>query len=315
MNATGGRIVFFGTPSFAVPALEALIRTGEQVVAVVTQPDRGKGRGRRILPSPVKEAALRHGIAVLQPETMKDPAFETVLRNLRAEFFIVVAFGRILPKSMLAIPIRGAINVHASLLPRYRGASPIAWVLLKGETKTGVTTMLMDEGMDSGPILLQKEVDIEEKETAETLHDKLASLGAELLVETIEGMRRGVLSPLAQDHSQATYAPPLTKEDGQIDWTMEAREIDRKVRAFCPWPGAFTHWKGQLLKICRGSIEKGEHRAIPGTVVWVASTFVEVATSKDRYRIEEVQLEGKRRMGVREFLCGHPISVGTVLGT
>jgi methionyl-tRNA formyltransferase len=315
LNAGSWKIVFFGTPSFSLPTLEALVRSGDEVVAVVTQPDRERGRGRKVLPPPVKEVALRHGIEIFQPETMKDFAFQAALRNLEPDLFVVVAYGRILPKSVLAIPARGAVNVHASLLPRYRGASPIAWAILRGERETGVTTMLMDEGMDTGPILLQRKIPIEERETAETLHDKLASLGAELLIETLEKMKRGAITPLAQDTSQATYAPPLAKEDGEIDWTKEAREIDRKVRAFSPWPGAFTRWKGQLIKVCRGSVGKRSQQAMPGTVVWVGSDFIEVATSKDAYRIEEVQMEGKRRMSVREFLCGHPIPVGTVLGS
>lgn len=315
MNATGWRIVFFGTPLFAVPALQALVRSKEEIVAAVTQPDRGRGRGRKVLPPPVKEVALHWGIPVFQPETMKDPTLENILRELHPDLFVVVAFGKILPTRLLAIPSRGAINVHASLLPRYRGASPIAWAILQGERITGVTTMLMDEGMDTGPILLQRTVAIEENETAETLHDKLASAGAALLLETLEGMKRGVVVPLDQDDRQATYAPLLSKEDGRIDWTKEAREIDRKVRAFHPWPGAFTYWNGRLFKVCRGSIGRDGGRGAPGTVVWVGADFIEVETGKETYRVEEVQLEGKRRMSVREFLCGHPISVGTVFGT
>lgn len=307
------RIIFFGTPSFSTPALERLLRGEDNVVAIVTQPDREKGRGRKVIPSPVKELALRHGVPLFQPERVKDEAFHENLKALHPDLFVVVAYGKILPRSLLRIPRHGAVNIHASLLPQYRGASPISWAILRGEMKTGVTTMMMDEGMDTGAILLQREIPIGEEENAESLHDKLAPLGAELLVETVEKMKAGTIVPIAQDPSKATYAPPLSKEDGKIDWTREAGEIDRRVRAFYPWPGAFTGWEGHLLKISRGHVREGTVQGRPGRVVWLGSDFIEVATGRGLFLIEEVQLEGKRKMSVRDFLSGHPIAVGTIL--
>jgi methionyl-tRNA formyltransferase len=285
------------------------------LVAVVTQPDRGKGRGQKIVPSPIKEFILQcghHGISILQPERVKEETFQERLRTLLPDLFVVVAYGQILPKSLLGIPIHGAVNVHASLLPKYRGASPIAWALLKGEEVTGVTTMIMDEGMDTGDILLQAEIPIGGEETAEILQGKLAALGADLLGETIEKMKGGDLRFLRQDSSKATYAPLLKKLDGRIDWKRQAKEIDRQVRALNPWPGAFTKWEEQLLKICRGEIREGTPSGAAGAVIWVGSDFIEVKTGRDSFLIKEVQLEGKRRMNVRDFLSGHPLSVGTV---
>lgn len=315
MIAPPWRIIFFGTPSFAVPTLQSLLQGQDEVVAVVTQPDRGKGRGQKIFPSPVKEFILQHGkyeLFIFQPESVKEKTFQERLRELHPELFVVVAYGQILPMSLLKIPKYGAINVHASLLPKYRGAAPIAWAILNGEKTTGVTTMIMDEGMDTGDILLQTEIPIGKEETAETLHNRLASLGAQLLLETLERMKVGDVHPIPQDHSKATYAPLLKKEDGQIDWRKEAEEIDRRVRAFNPWPGAFTSWEGQLLKIYRGEIRKRAPAGKAGTVIWVGSDFIEVETGKDSFFIKEVQLEGKRRMTVRDFLSGHPIAIGTV---
>ncbi len=309
--ASPWRIIFFGTPNFAIPTLKYLLQGPDEVIAVVTQPDREKGRGRKVIPSPVKELALQHGLTLLQPEKVREEAFQEKMKSLQPELFVVVAYGQILPKSLLKIPKHGAVNVHASLLPKYRGAAPIPWAILKGERLTGVTTMMMDEGMDTGDILLQIEIPIGEEETSETLHDRLALLGAQLLLETVRGMKAGNLHPIPQDHSKATYAPPLKKEDGRIDWSKEAKEIDRQVRAFNPWPGAFTEWNGQLLKIYRGEVRGKKSIGKAGIVTWVGLDFIEVETSKDFFLIKEVQLEGKRRMGVREFISGHPITVGT----
>ncbi len=305
------RIVFFGTPSFAVPALEGLIKGTDRVVAVVTQPDKEKGRGRKIVSPPVKEVALQHGLPVFQPERVKEEAFRQKLRGPLPDLFVVVAYGQIFPKSILEIPKYGAVNIHASLLPKYRGAAPISWSILAGEKTTGITTMLMDEGMDTGDILLQRGIPIGEEDTSETLHEKLAPLGAELLLETLERMKSGDLIPTPQDPSKGSYAPPLKKEDGRIDWKREAEEIDRQVRAFNPWPGAFTLWGGRLLKICRGEVRKGISKGKPGFVVWTGADFIEVDTGKGSFLITELQIEGRRRMTVRDFLSGHPIPVGT----
>ena len=313
MIASPWRIIFFGTPNFAIPTLKELLQGTDEVVAVVTQPDREKGRGRKVIPSPVKELALRHELTVLQPEKVREGAFQERMKNLQPELFVVVAYGQILPISLLQIPKYGAVNVHASLLPKYRGAAPITWAILKGEKVTGVTTIMMDEGMDTGDILLQTEIPIGEEETSETLHDRLALSGARLLLETVNGLKAGNVHPIPQDHSKATYAPPLKKEDGRIDWSKEAKEIGRQVRAFNPWPGAFTEWNKQLLKIYRGEVRERRSTGRTGVVSWVGSDFIEVKTGKDSFFIKEVQLEGKRRMSVREFLAGHPIPVGTVL--
>lgn len=313
MSVPPWRIVFFGTPSFALPTLRGLLEGPDEVVGVITQPDREKGRGRRIVISPIKELALQHGLTVLQPEKVKEEAFQEALRGLQPDLFVVVAYGQILPKPVLNIPKYGAVNVHASLLPRYRGAAPIAWAILRGEEVTGVTTMVMDEGMDTGDILLQTEVPIGNEETCENLHDRLGSLGAQLLLKTLEKMKAGDLRAIPQDHSKATYAPPLKKENGHIDWRKGAAEINRQVRAFNPWPGAFTKWGDRLLKIYRGEIRERTPAGKPGAVVWVGSDFIEVEAGKDSYLIEEIQLEGRKKMTIREFLSGHSISAGTVL--
>jgi methionyl-tRNA formyltransferase len=310
MTSSPWRIVFFGSPTFAIPTLKNLLQGPDEVIAVVTQPDREKGRGRKVIPCPVKEVALQSGLSLSQPETVKEEAFQEKIQNFQSELFVVVAYGQILPKSLLQLPKYGAVNVHASLLPKYRGAAPILWAILKGEKITGVTTMIMDEGMDTGDILLQAEIPIGGEETNETLHDQLALLGAQLLWETVQRMKKGDLQPFPQDHSKATYAPPLKKKDGQIDWSKEAKEIDRQVRALNPWPGTFTIWHGQLLKIFKGKVREGISKGKAGMVNWVGLDFIEIGTGKDAYLIQEVQLEGKRRMSVREFLAGHPISVG-----
>jgi len=306
------RIIFFGTPSFALPTLRTLFEGPDEVIAVVTQPDREKGRGRKVLFSPVKELALQHDLIPLQPERVKEEAFQEAVRSLQPDLIVVVAYGQILTKSILKIPKYGAVNVHASLLPKYRGAAPIAWAILNGEKVTGVTTMVMDEGMDTGDILLQAEVPIGDDETCEALHDRLASSGARLLLETVEKMKGGNIQPIPQDHSKATYAPPLKKEDGHIDWKKEAMEIDRQIRAFNPWPGAFTKLGDQWLKIYKGEIREKAPIGKAGAVVWVGLDFIEVGTGKDSFLIREVQLEGRRRMTIREFLSGHPIPMGTV---
>ena len=312
MTGLPWRIVFFGTPSFALPTLQTLFERSDEVVAVVTQPDREKGRGRKVVFSPVKELALRYHLTPLQPERVKEEPFQEALRGLQPDLIVVVAFGQILPKSILKIPKYGAINVHASLLPKYRGAAPIARAILNGEKITGITTMVMDEGMDTGDILLQVETPIKIEETCETLHDRLASLGAQLLRETLEKIKAGNIRPIPQDHSKATYAPPLKKEDGHIDWKKGANEIDRQVRAFNPWPGAFTKLDDQWLKIYKGEVRERTLTGKAGAVVWVGSDFIEVETGKDSFRIREVQLEGRRRMAIRDFLSGHSIPVGTV---
>ncbi len=306
------RIVFFGTPSFAVPSLQRLLKGPDQVVAVVTQPDRGQGRGQKVVPSPVKQVGLQHGVRLLQPEKVREEGFQQEIRGISPDLLVVVAFGQILPKSLLAVAKSGAVNVHAALLPKYRGAAPISWTILNGDRVTGVTTIMMDEGMDTGDILLQKEILVGERETTETLHDRLSILGAELLQETVEKLKAGLLHGVSQDPSMATSAPMLKKEDGRIDWRRDAWAIDRQVRGFHPWPGAYTHWNGKLLKAYQGEAVSREPAGTPGTVLWTCPEYIEVATGKGSFLLREVQLEGKKRMKVGDFLPGRPIPVGTV---
>ncbi len=309
------RIVFFGTPSFAIPALKELIEGEDEVVAIVTQPDRPRGRGQKVKSSEVKEfikEKMGDRLIIFQPEDVRERSFEDDLRDINPDLFVVVAYGQILPKPILKIPKYGAVNLHASLLPKYRGASPIAWAIINGEKVTGVTTILMDEGMDTGDILLQKEVEIMDEDTSETLSCRLAEIGSQLLKETIKRLKDGSIRPTPQDHTKASYAPMLKKEDGRIDWQKGAEEINRKVRAFTPWPGAFTYFNGKILKIYKGSFRKGSNFEKPGSIVWVGSDFIEVQTGDGTFLIKELQLEGKRRMNVRDFLLGHPVSIGLV---
>jgi len=265
-----------------------------------------------VIPSLIKKIALAHGLPSHQPDRVKDPSFQEEVKKLQPELFVVVAYGQILPKPLLDIPKYGAINVHASLLPKYRGAAPISWALLNGEKLTGITTMMVDAGMDTGDILLQSEIPIGERETFETLHDRLAELGAQLLKETIAGLKSEKITPVLQDHSGATLAPLIKKEDGRIDWSKEAEEIDRQVRAFNPWPGAYTQWEDRLLKVFGGEVGQGTPQGENGSISWVGTDVIEVKTGKGCYRIREVQLEGGRRLSVRDFLQGHRVQVGTV---
>lgn len=308
------RLVFMGTPEFAVPSLVALAQNGEEVLAVFTQPDRPRGRGRRLHYSPVKEKALSFNLPLNQPRSLKDPAIQQELARLRPDLLIVVAYGQILPQAVLEIPSWGAINVHASLLPKFRGAAPIQWALIRGEDKTGVTTMRLDAGLDTGDILLQREVPIRLDDTAETLHDRLAGVGAGLLVQTLNYLRAGALVPLKQDSERATYAPPLKKEQGRLDWTLSAPELDCWVRGLTPWPGAFTHVRGQRLIIHRARPEPSQALGQPGTVFSLEGNGIRVLTGNGLLALQEVQLEGRRRMTSRDLLTGFPLSPGDRLG-
>lgn len=304
-----------GTPDFALPALESLVSSPHQVVGVVTQPDRPKGRGKKVQPSPVKKLALSLGLAVYQPERVKEAGFVDRLRELHPDVIVVVAFGQILPPSVLYLPPCGCVNLHASLLPRYRGAAPIQRAIMNGERETGVTTMLMDEGLDTGDILLQRTVPIYEEDTAGTLHDRLARIGAELLVETLDLMAKGTLVPRPQDHRLATYAPPLTLEDEIIDWRKPARDLYNQIRGLNPWPGARTWWENKVLKVWQAIVSDFPlpSGALPGEVVLSGRELV-VATGKGCLALREVQLEGGKRLPVEDFLRGRLIPAGTVLG-
>jgi len=311
------RIVFMGTPEFAVASLRALLENGFSVAAVVTQPDRPKGRGKRPAPPPVKVFAARHGLPILQPENLKDPAVIGLIRDLAPEVVVVVAYGRILPPALLAVPPLGCINVHASLLPKYRGAAPIQRAIMAGETETGVTTMFMDEGLDTGDMLLQVRVPIGPDDNAGRIHDLLAEEGARLLVRTLQRLADGYAFRVPQDHSRATYAPPLTLQDEIIDWRRTAQEIHNQVRGLDPWPGARTTWAGRVMKIWRTALPAGGDRGRePPGLVAVAGPSQElmVATGDGWLIIRELQPAGGRRMDARSFLRGHPEIEGSILG-
>lgn len=307
------KIVFMGTPDFAVPALAALHDCRHEVKLVVTQPDRPRGRGRKLAPSPVKTAARKMGYAVVQPETIRDRAFEKHLRELAPDLFIVVAFGHILGKKLLQVPRIGAINIHASLLPKYRGPAPIQWAILKGEKKTGVTTMFMDEGMDTGDILLSTKVDIRPDDTSATLHDRLALLGGDLLIKTLSAIETGGAIPLPQDHDQATYTTLLKKEDGRIDWKKPVESLDAFIRGMSPWPGAFTFLEDKRLKIFAAVPVPLEVAEKPGTVVRGFPDELRVAAGKGVLSVLEIQGASGKRLKIKDFLKGCRIPPGTVL--
>ena len=308
----GLRIVFMGTPEFACPTLQKLIDRGEQVAAAVTQPDRPRGRGQQTLPPPVKVLAERHAIPVLQPAKVRHPEVIEEIRAYAPDLIVVVAFGQILPKSLLDIPRHGCINVHASLLPRYRGAAPINWCIINGETEAGVTTMQMDVGLDTGDMLLKKVTPIDPDEDAQSLHDRLSLIGAEALGETLDLLADGKLIPEKQDESLTCYAPLLKKEDGLILWDAEPRAIRNRIRGMTPWPGAFTHFNGKTLKIFRARTAFGTGR--PGTVITADRNGIEVACRGGSLLIDELQLEGKKRLTAADFLAGCRILPGYILG-
>jgi methionyl-tRNA formyltransferase len=265
--------------------------------------------------SEVKERALTLTIPIHQPESVKDPAFIREIKKLNPRLIVVAAYGQILPRSLLEIPEMGCVNVHASLLPKYRGAAPINWAIAAGESETGVTTMMMDEGMDTGPILLSRSVDIDPMDTAISLQERLADVGAEVVVETIQGLEEGTIHPIAQDGEKATYAPPLKKEDGRIDWSLPASVLHKRLRAMIPWPGAFTQMEEKILKVCWAEIDETSHGHPPGCIVDVGPQGIRVTAGKGYLILKEVQLEGKKRLPVRAFLLGHPVDAGTILGS
>ncbi|MGB9299542.1 MAG: methionyl-tRNA formyltransferase [Anaerolineae bacterium] len=307
------RLIFMGTPPFAVPSLEALAREYE-VVAVVTQPDRPARRGRQLTPSAVKEAALRWGLPVLQPESLRHENVVAQLRGLEPRVMVVAAYGEILRPQVLAIPPAGVTNVHPSLLPKYRGASPIEGALLAGEQETGVTIMLMDEGMDTGPIVAQRSVAIELEDSAGSLGERLARLGAELLLETLAPWLDGRIEARPQDDAQATYTKPVSKEDAVIYWAQPAIEIWHRVRAYSPRPGARTWWEGDQLNVLRGrALAEWKGQGGPGRVVQTTSG-VAVVTGQGAFLLEEIQLAGKRTMGVEDFVRGQRQFIGSELG-
>jgi len=303
------RVLFAGTPAFAVPALEALIGAGHPVVLALTQPDRPAGRGLAMIPSAVKQAAARHGILVHKPASLKEPAAQTRLREAQSDVLVVVSYGLILPQAVLDIPPRGALNIHASLLPRWRGAAPIQRALLAGDATTGVCIMQMDAGLDTGPVLLREAVAIASDETASTLHDKLAALGARLIVAALEGLERGALPALPQPAEGVTYAHKIDKAEAPVDWSRSAIEIDRKVRAFNPFPGAVTRLRGDDIKLWRASVLVGSG-APAGTVLGAGREGIVVACGSGAVRVTELQRAGGKRLPADAFLRGCPVVAG-----
>ncbi|HLJ14855.1 MAG TPA: methionyl-tRNA formyltransferase [Bryobacteraceae bacterium] len=307
------RLVFLGTPQFAVPTLERVVEAGHEIAGVFTQPDRPKGRGHKESVSPIKQAALRLKLPVHQPERVRRPEVVAQLAALRADAMVVVGYGQIIPQSIIDLPKLGIINVHGSLLPAYRGAAPIQWAIARGETRTGVTTMRIDAGLDTGDILLQWETGIAAEETAVELGYRLAAAGADLLVETLAGLQSGAIMPEKQDNAKATYAPILKKEDGHIDWGLPALEISNRIRGFQPWPGCYTEFRGQRLHIWKATPAPG-NASIAGTV-FVRGHQVYVACGEGTaLELLEIQLEGRKRITADAFRNGYPIAENERLG-
>ncbi len=304
------KIVFMGTPDFALPSLRALI-AADDVVAVVTQPDRPAGRSKGLRQSPVKRLAQAAGLPVFQPQRLRQPAAIETLRAFAADLYVVVAFGQILPQAALDLPRYGTLNVHASLLPRWRGAAPIQAAIRAGDTVSGLTIMLLDAGLDTGPILTQRALPLAQDETGQSLHDKLAPLGADLLLETLPGYLAGAIAPQPQDNAQATYAPQIKKEEGEIDWTQPASAIERLARAFSPWPGTYTYLNGALLKIKAGQAGAGQ---APAGQVHARGGAIAIGTGAGLYYPTELQIAGKKSLPIADFINGNRAFLGAWLG-
>lgn len=308
------RVIFMGTPDFSVGTLEALIRAGHQVVLAVTQPDKPKGRGGKMQFPPVKETALEHGIPVFQPRKVREPENIEELRKYQADVIVVVAFGQILPREILELTPYGCINVHASLLPSYRGAAPIQWAVINGETVSGVTTMQMDEGLDTGDMLLKTEVPLEPEETGGSLHDKLAAAGASLCVRTLKALEEGTVTPKKQGESPTAYASMLKKEMGEIRWEEPAISIERLIRGLNPWPSAYTGWQDKTMKIWEAEVLEEDSGQEPGTVVRVDKDGFLVQTGKGLLKVTALQIPGKKRMEADALLRGYSMEPGEKLG-
>jgi methionyl-tRNA formyltransferase len=304
------RIVFFGTPSFAVPTLDALLASSHSVVAVVTQPDRPRGRGQHMATAPVKARALAAGVPVLQPDRMKDPAFHARLQALHADLGVVAAYGKILTDAVLAIPRLGLINVHASLLPKYRGAAPVHRAVIAGDHETGVTIMRVVKALDAGPMLAATRRLISADETSEDVEHDLARIGAGLLLTSVEALARGPVQETPQDDTAASYAHRLTKEEGAIDWSQPAEQIHNRIRGLHPWPHAFTRWRGQRLILLTSAVLNEPSDLAPGTLLESAADRLVVATGRGRLAVRQLQAEGKRASQTRDFLAGHALTVG-----
>jgi methionyl-tRNA formyltransferase len=308
-------LIFCGTPQFAVPTLEELLAEGFAIELVVSQPDEPSGRGYEVKPPPVKRVAERAGIQVFQPAKLKDPATQQFLSRYRPDAIVVVAYGRIIPFWMIELPRLGCINLHASLLPKYRGAAPIQWAIMRGETVTGVTTMKIDPGMDTGAVLLVRETPIRDDDTTETLSASLSRIGADLMIETLCGLERGEITPRPQDHSSATMAPMLKKEDGRVDWNLPAREIFCRVRGLRPWPGAYSTFRGRNLHVWSAAVAETLPGPLePGTLLGGAGKLFVACGGGTRLELKEVQLEGRKRLSARDFLNGVHLQPGERLG-
>lgn len=307
------KVIFMGTPDFSVGTLEALIEAGHEVVLAVTQPDKPKGRGKERQFTPVKECAVKHGIPVYQPRKVREPECVEELRKYEADIMVVIAFGQILPKEILEMTPYGCVNVHASLLPKYRGAAPIQWSIIDGEAVTGVTTMQMDEGLDTGDMLLKTEIPIEKDETGGSLHDKLAEAGAALCVETLKALQKKTVTPKKQGESPTAYARMLDKHLGNIDWNESAEKIERLIRGLTPWPSAYTTWNGKQMKIWRAEVERKAGKEIPGTIVKVEKEAFFVQTGEGMLKVLELQIPGKKRMDAGAFLRGYQVKPGEIL--
>lgn len=308
------KIIYMGTPDFAVAPLEAIIKAGHEVTAVVTQPDKQKGRGKEVQMTPVKVCAISHNIPVLQPVKIKAPEAISELSQYPADVFVVAAFGQFLSEEILTMPRFGCVNIHASLLPAYRGAAPIQWAVINGEERTGVTVQQMAKGMDTGDILLKKEVTVATDETGESLHDKLMEAGAELIVEVLLLIERGELTPVKQEEALVSYAPKLTKEMGLLNFDKDAVSLERLIRGLNSWPSAYTIYKGKTLKIWEAQVLSDNQGKAPGEIMEVGREYFDVATKEGSLRVRSVQLEGKKRMSVKDFLLGYEISPGMKLG-
>ena len=301
-------IVFMGTPEFALPTLEKIYNSSHSILSVITQPDRPKGRGQKQVDSPIKKFALENNLPLLQPATVNTKEFIAALLENRPDYIIVVAFGQILSETLLKVPKQFCINLHSSLLPKYRGAAPINRAILNGETRSGVTTMIMDKGMDTGDILLVDETPIEQNDDAQSLHDKLSEQGGKLVLETLSRLQKNDLLPTPQNSELASYAPKLKKEESLIDWKIDAENIFNKIRGLSPWPGTHTLYNGKRLAILKGEIVLGESSDRPGHVERITDTGIEVGTGKNRLKITELKLEGKKAMPVKSFLSGYKIT-------
>lgn len=308
------KIVFMGTPDFAASALEALIQEGHEVTLVVTQPDKPKGRSKELMPSPVKVCAMKYELPVFQPVRIKRLEAIEELKKYQADIFVVAAFGQILSQEILDMPRFGSVNIHASLLPKYRGASPIQHVIVDGEEKTGITIMQMDAGIDTGDMLYKKEVIIENTDTFETLHDKLAVAGAEAIVEALPLLEAGKLIPEKQKEEESSHVTMIDKEMGRLDFAKEAVVLDRLIRGFNPWPSAFTSYKGKQLKVWEARVEDGTAEAACGEITEVTKNEIKVQTGKGILCITSLQLEGKKRMSTHDFLLGVKVAAGEKLG-